>query len=101
MLMFAIRFNRKDRQWHFVKTAKIKTKQDKFKKYTLVVRRVISSKGHVAEIEVDIKSQKLTELLLKIFEGVEGLKLTSSPPTVGPKRARYSFDSPSQLYLQG
>jgi hypothetical protein len=65
-----------------VKTAKPKANGDRFRKYTLVVRRVISSKGLLAKVEVDIKSVKLADLLLEIFKGVEGLDLTKNPPQV-------------------
>lgn len=83
---------RKDRQVHFVKTAKSSLKSaqyDRFNKTVLVVRRIISKQGMVAGIEVDIRSAALKELLLEIFEGVEGLKLNKSPPMVCKYPSRY------------
>jgi hypothetical protein len=76
------RYSRKDRQVHFVKTAKTNPRPDRFGKTALVVRRIISSKGMVAETEIDIKSPHLDILLKEIFEGVPDLKLNESPPIV-------------------
>jgi hypothetical protein len=75
-------YSRKDRQVHFVKTAKITPRPDRFGKTALVVRRIITSKGMVADTEIDIKSPHLDRLLKEIFEGVPDLKLNESPPIV-------------------
>ncbi|KAF2455506.1 hypothetical protein BDY21DRAFT_66848 [Lineolata rhizophorae] len=79
-------YSRKDRQTHFVKTAKSlnKAKQNRFNKTTLVVRRIITSKGMVGGIEVDIKSPGLKEVMANIYEGVEGLHLNKTPPMANP-----------------
>ena len=76
---------RKDRQIHYVKTAKSslnQAKYDRFNKTVLVVRRIISKQGMVAGTEVDVKSTQLRDVLLEIFEGVEGLQLNKTPPMV-------------------
>jgi hypothetical protein len=98
-------YSRKDRQVHFVKTAKTTPRPDRFGKTALVVRRVISSKGMVADTEVDIKSPHLDRLLNEIFEDVPNLKLNESPPIVSlnkiplhssrshANRPRHSFSS--------
>ena len=75
-------YSRKDRQVHFVKTAKATVKPDRLGKTALVVRRIISMKGMLAETEVDIKSSLLRDLFLEIFAGVDGLKLNKTPPVV-------------------
>lgn len=67
---------------HFVRTAKLTPKPDRFGKTALVVRRLISSKGMVAGTEIDIKSPHLERLFKKIFRGVPDLKLNESPPIV-------------------
>ncbi|KAH0436386.1 AAA family ATPase [Colletotrichum camelliae] len=64
-------FSRKDRQWRYVKTAKVRTEETKFRKYSIVVRRIISSKGLVAEERVDIKSPKLADLLRELLKGLQ------------------------------
>ena len=68
-----------------MKTAKSSLTQAKYErmnKTTLVVRRIISKQGMVASTEVDIKSTPLRDILLEIFEGVEGLQLNKTPPVV-------------------
>lgn len=75
-------YSRKDRQVHFVKTAKATAKPDRFGKTALVVRRIISKQGMLAGTEVDIKSNILRDLLLEIFAGVDGLELNKTPPVV-------------------
>ena len=76
-------YSRKDRQVHFVKTAKATVKPDRFGKTALVVRRIISKQGMLAKTEVDIKSNLLKDLFLDIFTGVDGLELNKTPPVVG------------------
>ncbi len=76
-------YSRKDRQVHFVKTAKVTVKPDRFGKTALVVRRIISKQGMLAKTEVDIKSNLLKDLFLDIFAGVDGLELNKTPPVVG------------------
>jgi hypothetical protein len=78
-------YSRKDRQVHFVKTAKATSRPDRFGKTALVVRRIISSKGMVAEVEVDIKSPHLERVLKEMFKEVPGLKLNDSPPIASPE----------------
>ncbi|RAK95687.1 ATP-binding protein [Aspergillus ibericus CBS 121593] len=78
-------YSRKDRQVHFVKTAKVKPKPDRFSKTALVVRRVISRQGMVSHTEVDIRSPLLQELFRELFKGVEGLELNKSPPVAKPE----------------
>lgn len=73
-------YSRKDRQVHFVKTAKTRSKPDRFGKTALVVRRIISSKGAAVDTEVDIKSSHLEDILKKFFAGVPGTKLSKVPP---------------------
>jgi hypothetical protein len=75
-------YSRKDRQVHFVKTAKTKSKPDRFGKTALVVRRIISSKGMVADTEIDVKSEHLARLLKEKYDGITGFKLNKSPPVV-------------------
>lgn len=77
-------YSRKDRQTHFVRTAKATVKPDRFGKTALVVRRIISRQGMLAATEVDIKSVPLKEVLLEIFNGVEGLSLNKTPPMCSP-----------------
>lgn len=76
--------SRKDRQMHFVKMKKPGKTSEKFSKTVLFVRRIISSKGMVVGVEVDIKSSALKALLDEIFVGVEGLRLNKTPPVVRP-----------------
>ncbi|KAL8686930.1 MAG: hypothetical protein Q9218_006760 [Villophora microphyllina] len=80
-------YSRKDRQVHFVKTAKAglsKANQERFNKTVLVVRRIISKQGMVARTEVDVKSTLLRDVLLDINKDVEGLELHKSPPMADP-----------------
>jgi hypothetical protein len=60
----------------------MQAKYQRFNKTALVVRRIISTKGIVASIEVDIKSSLLNDVLLDINEDVEGLSLNKTPPMV-------------------
>ncbi|GKZ86753.1 hypothetical protein AnigIFM56816_002352 [Aspergillus niger] len=78
-------YSRKDRQIHFVKTAKVKAKPDRFSKTAMVVRRVISKQGMVSHVEIDIRSPPLQALFRDIFEDVEGLELNKSPPMASPE----------------
>ena len=76
-------YSRKDRQVHFVKTAKAAPKPDRYGKTALVVRRIISKQGMLAQIEIDIKSKLLGDLFSEIFADVEDLDLNKTPPVVG------------------
>ena len=75
-------YSRKDRQFHYSRTAKVKLKRDTFRKYALVVCRDITLKGVVANIKIEVRSDKLAQLLMKILEGVPNLELTKNPPLV-------------------
>lgn len=89
-------YSRKDRQIHYVKTAKSSLTQAKYErmnKTTLVVRRIISKQGMVASTEVDIKSMPLRDILLEIFEGVEGLQLNKTPPVADPELLFHALPS--------
>ncbi|RDW66362.1 hypothetical protein BP6252_09997 [Coleophoma cylindrospora] len=83
-------WSRKDRQIHFIKSASAKTKQDRFSRYSLVVRRIIDRKGALSSVEVDIKSPKLTGILINIFKNVEGLRLTRSIPMLDVRTFFYA-----------
>ena len=74
--------HRKDRQTHYVKTAKSVAKPNRFRKTALVVRRVITKQGMLSHVEVDIKSDYLKEIFLEIFKDVDGLELNREPPMV-------------------
>ncbi|GKZ93886.1 hypothetical protein AnigIFM59636_007241 [Aspergillus niger] len=78
-------YSRKDRQIHFVKTAKVKAKPDRFSKTAMVVRRVISKQGMVSHVEIDIRSPPLQALFRDLFSDVEGLDLNKSPPMASPE----------------
>jgi len=67
---------------HFVKMKKPGKPSEKFNKTVLFIRRIISNKGIVASVEVDIKSEALKVILDEIFEGVDGLRLNKTPPVV-------------------
>ncbi|KAK1585439.1 AAA family ATPase [Colletotrichum navitas] len=84
-------FSRKDRQWRYVKTAKVRTEESKFSKYSIVVRRIISSKGLVADERVDIKSPRLAELLRVLLEGLGDLELSKSPPELSPRQLYHAW----------
>ncbi|GKZ29803.1 hypothetical protein AbraIFM66950_006553 [Aspergillus brasiliensis] len=75
----------KDRQVHFVKTAKAKPKPDRFSKTAMVVRRVISRQGMVSHTEIDIRSPPLQTLFRELFKDVEGLDLNKTPPMAKPE----------------
>ena len=76
-------YSRKDRQIHFVKTAKATVKPDRFGKTALVVRRIISKQGMHIGTEIDIRSPPLQDLFREVFAGVDGLELNKTPPVVG------------------
>ena len=76
-------YSRKDRQVHFVRSAKANPKPDRHGKTALVVRRIISKQGMLARTEIDIKSKLLGDLFLDIFADVEDLELHKTPPVVG------------------
>ncbi|KAL3465573.1 P-loop containing nucleoside triphosphate hydrolase protein [Aspergillus heterothallicus] len=78
-------YSRKDRQVHFVKTAKSHSKPDRFSKTALVVRRIITKQGMVSHSEVDIRSPLLQDLFRTLFKGIDGLELNKSPPVATPK----------------
>ncbi|KZF18974.1 P-loop containing nucleoside triphosphate hydrolase protein [Xylona heveae TC161] len=81
-------YNKKDRQTHYVKTAKPSLNQSKLEKLTktaLVVRRVINDRGLVSRVEIDIRSVALKNVLAEVFKGVEGLQLNKSPPMAYPQ----------------
>ncbi|KAL9577946.1 MAG: hypothetical protein Q9212_006038 [Teloschistes hypoglaucus] len=85
---------RKDRQIHFVKTAKAglsKANQERFNKTVLVVRRIITKQGNVARTEVDVKSTLLSHVLLDLNKDVEGLDLHKSPPMADPELLFHSL----------
>ncbi|KAI9702287.1 MAG: hypothetical protein M1820_006219 [Bogoriella megaspora] len=81
-------YSRKDRQTHYVKTAKpglSSAKNERLNRTTLVVRRIISSKGMVSGTEVDIKAPLLAEFMKQTFRDVDGLKLNKSPAVADPQ----------------
>ncbi|KAL2794820.1 P-loop containing nucleoside triphosphate hydrolase protein [Aspergillus keveii] len=85
-------YSRKDRQIHFVKTAKAHSKPDRFSKTALVVRRVISQKGMVSHTEIDIRSPLLQEVFQGLYKGVDGLELNKSPPVATPELLFWATD---------
>jgi hypothetical protein len=82
MLANAYRRCRKDRKEYLYKTRKTWVKKDRSDKWCLVVRRVINNLGMVDKTQIEIRSQRLAEVMAEIFEGVRGLNLSASPPTV-------------------
>ncbi|KAL3473024.1 AAA family ATPase [Aspergillus californicus] len=78
-------YSRKDRQIHFVKTAKANSKPDRFSKTALVVRRVITKQGMVSHSEIDIRSPPLQDLFRELFKDIDGLELNKSPPMAKPE----------------
>ncbi|KAL0938499.1 AAA family ATPase, partial [Colletotrichum truncatum] len=77
----------KDYQWHYVKTSRAKTSTNRFRKYALAVRRIIdSSLGTVSATEIDVKSQKLAQILEEILEGVGNLNFHLTPPQLSPEQ---------------
>ena len=54
-------------------------------KAVLVVRRIFDSKGFLTNTEVDIKSEKVSNVMLEINADVEGLSLRKNPPLVDHK----------------
>ena len=75
-------YSRKDRQVHFVKTAKAAVRPERFGKTALVVRRIISKQGLPAGTEIDIRSPHLKQIFLEIFADIDGLELNKTPPMV-------------------
>ncbi|KAL9608519.1 MAG: hypothetical protein Q9167_006658 [Letrouitia subvulpina] len=78
-------YSRKDRQVHFVKTAKATSKPDRHGKTALVVRRVINEQGILTTTEIDIKSSHLQDIFSDIFADVPDLELSKTPPIASPK----------------
>jgi hypothetical protein len=83
---------RKDRQIHFVKTAKSSAKPDRFSKTAMVVRRVISKQGIVSYTEIDIRSPHLQQVFQTLFKGVDGFELNKTPPVVCKKKIVHYHD---------
>ncbi|OKL60944.1 hypothetical protein UA08_03620 [Talaromyces atroroseus] len=75
-------YSRKERQIHFVKTAKSSSKPDRFSKTAMVVRRIISKQGIVSHTEIDIRSPPLQQVFRELYKGVDGLELNKTPPVV-------------------
>ncbi|KAI1387720.1 P-loop containing nucleoside triphosphate hydrolase protein [Hypoxylon trugodes] len=73
-------FSRKDYQWHFVKS-KPPSKEDRFKKYALVVRRTILFDGTPGKTFVELRSSHLAKVFRSILKGVECNGLRLKPPT--------------------
>ncbi|RSM14401.1 hypothetical protein CDV31_005417 [Fusarium ambrosium] len=71
----------------------------KFEKYTLVLRRVISAKGLLNKIEIDIKSVKLAAVIRDIFDNVETLMLGRSDesPAISPDALFLAWDELEEL----
>ncbi|TGO74247.1 hypothetical protein BELL_0297g00120 [Botrytis elliptica] len=84
----------KDRQMHFVKTAKATVKPDRLGKTALVML------GMLAATEVDIKSGLLKEVLLEIFDGVEGLSLNKTPAMCPPELLFHAKDALTSRKLE-
>ncbi|KAI1438506.1 P-loop containing nucleoside triphosphate hydrolase protein [Xylaria sp. CBS 124048] len=85
-------YSKQDRQWHYKRTTKPQLHAERFSKYTLVIRRLLSVKGIVRDTEVDIKSAKLANVLLDILQNVEGLQLRKSPPLISPRMLFHCSD---------
>jgi hypothetical protein len=77
---------------HFVKTTKSDKKNERFNRFTLVVRRIIGGDGTVSSTEVDIKSPRLVELLRGILKDTKCPGLNRNPPNVSaPKLMKALF----------
>lgn len=77
---------RKDRQVHFVKSAKAKPRPDRAGKTALVIRRIIDAKGRPQQTEVDIKSEPVARLMREFYKDAGGLSLNADPPVVSAER---------------
>ncbi|KAL8833085.1 MAG: hypothetical protein Q9170_004518 [Blastenia crenularia] len=87
-------YSKKDRQVHFIKTAKAglsKSTQDRFNKTIIIIRRIISKQGMVARTELDVKSTLLRDILLDINKDVKGLELHKTPPRAKPELLFHSL----------
>ncbi|EQB58541.1 AAA family ATPase [Colletotrichum gloeosporioides Cg-14] len=82
---------RKDRQWRYMKTAKIHSDDFKLRKYSIVVRRVISRKGTVTDTRVDVKGHKLAELLKDVLRDLGQLELSKTPPELSPRQLYHAW----------
>lgn len=65
-----------------VKTAQVPKLPSKLRKYALIIKRNISSKGMVASIRVEINSQSLSRVLQDVFPDAESLGLDKEKAVV-------------------
>ncbi|KAH8744303.1 AAA family ATPase [Diaporthe sp. PMI_573] len=82
--MSTLRIYRKTRQICYAKTTK--ERKEKFRKYALVIRRILDPRGLPQGIEIDVKSPKLAAVLKDIFRDIEKLMVAESDtsPVVSP-----------------
>ncbi|WQF88869.1 Putative AAA+ ATPase domain, ATPase, AAA-type, core [Colletotrichum destructivum] len=87
-------WSRKDRQWHYVRTAKARTteKLSRSRKNPLVVRRICGMFGKIEHVEIDVKSMKLAKLLGEILHDCLGLNLHKSPPQLSPQDLYHAWN---------
>ncbi|RXW14743.1 hypothetical protein EST38_g11107, partial [Candolleomyces aberdarensis] len=61
------------------------------KKPVLVVRRKIDNRGRHEATEVDIRSAKLCGILQELYDGINGLEITRSPPFCDDRLLYHSY----------
>ncbi|KAI9741267.1 MAG: hypothetical protein M1834_002983 [Cirrosporium novae-zelandiae] len=78
-------WNKKVRKFHNVKTAKQREKKARFRRYVILVRRRISTKGQVIATEVDIQGPILRQVLSEIHKETQGLSFHKDLPVLCPE----------------
>jgi hypothetical protein len=69
-------------QVRLIKSVKANAKKQNSRKVVLVVRRLIDDKGFHTKTEVDIKSNRVAEVMREINSDVQGISLRTTPPVV-------------------
>ncbi len=69
-------------QVRLIKSVKTNAKKQNGRKAVLVVRRLIDDKGFHTRTEVDIKSNRVAEVMQEINSDVQEISLRTTPPVV-------------------
>lgn len=81
---------RRTSAWALRKSSK--PKQPKGRKHALAVRRLINDRGRYEGTVIDIRSDRLCDVLIELNDGVENLDLDRSEPQVrAPPSDAYSI----------
>jgi ribose 1,5-bisphosphokinase PhnN len=59
------------------------------KKPAIVIRRILDSRGRHSSTEIDLRNERLAEVMREIYSGVEGMEISRGNPSVSVQRHKH------------